>query len=353
MQRTLDEMRVQAGQNEVRKGELERELVAAQESQDRQGTGRASARPAGPASARRRGAAEGAWRARGEGGGARRDSRQHRRGAPPAAGRARLDPRQGRGPGDTLADASDKTMLAQRELAARDLRVEELLRSSKDLEARLGGTTGQRDDAVEQVRQLTEQIGTLSRQLAELDQALDLKQSEIDAQGATIANLGERLNVALANKVEELAQYRSEFFGALRRVLGERSDVRVVGDRFVFQSEVLFRAARPTSGRAAVTSWPSSRTRSRRSSTKSRRTFPGCSRSTATPTGADQQRTLPIELGAVDRARDRGRPVPFDAGHPAGSPRCAWLRRVPAARPRRSPEAYARNRRIEIKLTTR
>ncbi|HSR55056.1 MAG TPA: OmpA family protein, partial [Alphaproteobacteria bacterium] len=55
-----------------------------------------------------------------------------------------------------------------------------------------------------------------------------------------IANLGARLNAALANKVEELSRYRSEFFGRLREILGGRSDVRVVGDRFVFQSEVLF-----------------------------------------------------------------------------------------------------------------
>ena len=73
-----------------------------------------------------------------------------------------------------------------------------------------------------------------------MDRALDLKQSEIDAQGQTIANLGQRLNMALASKVEELSQYRSEFFGELRKALGDREDVRIVGDRFVFQSEVLF-----------------------------------------------------------------------------------------------------------------
>ena len=139
-----------------------------------------------------------------------------------------------------LADADDRTVLAQRELAARDLRIEELLRSSKDLEAKLGGTAGARDDAVQQVQVLTAQIATLSQQLTALDEALDLKQSEIDAQSDTIANLGQRLNVALASKVEELSQYRSEFFGELRKALGDRADVRIVGDRFVFQSEVLF-----------------------------------------------------------------------------------------------------------------
>ena len=90
---------------------------------------------------------------------------------------------------------------------------------------------------------LTQQIAALSQQLAALDKALDLKQTAIDAQGATIADLGQRLNLALANKVEELTQYRSEFFGELKKALGSREDVRIVGDRFVFQSEVLFASA--------------------------------------------------------------------------------------------------------------
>ncbi len=55
-----------------------------------------------------------------------------------------------------------------------------------------------------------------------------------------IADLGKRLNAALASKVQELASYRSEFFGRLREILGDRPDIRIVGDRFVFQSEVLF-----------------------------------------------------------------------------------------------------------------
>lgn len=139
-----------------------------------------------------------------------------------------------------LASAQEKTMLAQRELAARELRIEELLRSSAELEQRLGGESTARTEAVEQVRLLTEQIAMLSQQLQMLSQALEVKQTEIDQQNETIANLGQRLNLALASKVEELSQYRSEFFGRLRQALGNREDVRIVGDRFVFQSEVLF-----------------------------------------------------------------------------------------------------------------
>jgi chemotaxis protein MotB len=73
--------------------------------------------------------------------------------------------------------------------------------------------------------------------------ALDASEAKAKDQEVQIADLGKRLNVALANKVAELAGYRSEFFGKLREVLGNRPDIQVVGDRFVFQSEVLFDVA--------------------------------------------------------------------------------------------------------------
>jgi chemotaxis protein MotB len=91
-----------------------------------------------------------------------------------------------------------------------------------------------------QVSLLNRQILALREQLAQLAQALDLAETKSKEQEVQIADLGRRLNLALASKVEELARYRSEFFGRLREVLGERPDIRVVGDRFVFQSEVLF-----------------------------------------------------------------------------------------------------------------
>ena len=95
-------------------------------------------------------------------------------------------------------------------------------------------------EALAKVSLLTEQINTLSQQLLQFDALLGTKQVEIDQQSLQIADLGRRLNLALAEEVAELSQFRSDFFGRLRRVLGERSDVSIVGDRFVFQSEVLF-----------------------------------------------------------------------------------------------------------------
>ena len=94
--------------------------------------------------------------------------------------------------------------------------------------------------ALAQVELLNQQIAALRRQLAALEQALNTSESKDKESQARIADLGQRLNVALAQRVQELSRYRSEFFGRLSQILGNRSDIRIVGDRFVFQSEIFF-----------------------------------------------------------------------------------------------------------------
>ncbi|TVR99683.1 MAG: peptidoglycan -binding protein [Rhodospirillales bacterium] len=96
------------------------------------------------------------------------------------------------------------------------------------------------ESARAQVALLNRQMAALREQIVQLNAALEASEAEVHAQNVQIANLGERLNAALATRVQELARYRSEFFGRLRAVLGDHPDVRIVGDRFVFQSEVLF-----------------------------------------------------------------------------------------------------------------
>jgi chemotaxis protein MotB len=119
--------------------------------------------------------------------------------------------------------------------------------SATDLQARLGAAQQQvaeRDarlaEAQTTIDQLNQQILALRQQLQQIAAALDASEAKSKDQQVQIADLGKRLNAALASKVEELARYRSEFFGRLREVLGDRPDIRIVGDRFVFQSEVLF-----------------------------------------------------------------------------------------------------------------
>ena len=98
--------------------------------------------------------------------------------------------------------------------------------------------------ALAQVDILNQQISALRRQLAAIEEALEASEKRDKESMARIADLGSRLNVALAQKVQELARYRSDFFGRLRDILGARPGVRVVGDRFVFESEVLYDTGR-------------------------------------------------------------------------------------------------------------
>jgi chemotaxis protein MotB len=91
-----------------------------------------------------------------------------------------------------------------------------------------------------QLALLNQQLAALRTQIGALEQALDASESKASESKTQIADLGRRLNIALAQRVQDLSQYRSDFFGRLRQILEGRQDIQVVGDRFVFQSEVLF-----------------------------------------------------------------------------------------------------------------
>lgn len=94
--------------------------------------------------------------------------------------------------------------------------------------------------AMSQVEILNAQIAALRAQLAAIEDALDVAEAQDVQNQLVIEDLSQRLNLALLDRVEELSSYRSDFFGRLREILGDREDIRIVGDRFVFQSEVLF-----------------------------------------------------------------------------------------------------------------
>ncbi|MEM8786582.1 MAG: peptidoglycan-binding protein, partial [Pseudomonadota bacterium] len=114
------------------------------------------------------------------------------------------------------------------------------------LRERLSDEETQGDEAEAQIILLNEQIAALRLQLASLEEALDAADARDREQKAVIQDLGSRLNVALAQKVQELATYRSSFFEALQNALGERAEIEVVGDRFVLQSEILFASGSAT-----------------------------------------------------------------------------------------------------------
>ena len=150
-----------------------------------------------------------------------------------------------------LASEQERTVLAQKEIDSRDVRLAALGTRAEKAEAALAAEQETSRAARIQVEQLSAQIAALRDRLAQIAAALDASETKTKEQQTRIADLGRRLNLALANKVQELARYRSEFFGRLREIVGERSDIRVVGDRFVFQSEVLFAPGNAELGDAA------------------------------------------------------------------------------------------------------
>ncbi len=234
-----------------------------------------------------------------------------------------------------LAEAHERTRLAQVEIDKRDIRLREFTKQSRS-----------------RLQVLNQQIAALRVQLSQLSAALALAETGAKAQKVEIAELGKRLNVALAQRVQQLNRYRSEFFGRLREVLGDHPDIRIVGDRFVFQSELLF----PT---ASATLVPAGRKQLAQ----------------LAQTLKSVTRTIPADIDwvlRVDGHTDR-RPIHttrFPSNWELSTARALSVvnyliaqaiapKRLVAAgfgefRPlddRHTDEAYARNRRIEIKLT--
>ncbi|MCP4182548.1 MAG: peptidoglycan -binding protein [Hyphomicrobiales bacterium] len=148
---------------------------------------------------------------------------------------------------DSLANVNASLLDVESEKS----RLQALLDSGSGLSADAEARAGELNEILSQERQmsqrarsqvelLNQQISALRRQIAALEDALDASENRDRESKTKIADLGKRLNVALAQRVQELNRYRSDFFGRLREILSDRADIRIVGDRFVFQSEVLF-----------------------------------------------------------------------------------------------------------------
>lgn len=253
-----------------------------------------------------------------------------------------------------LADAREKTMLAQKTVQERDVRLAELLAAVAAADKALDGEKRGAAQARRDVETLAGQIAALRDQLARLAATLDASEKKAEEQRVQIVDLGARLNQALAGKVQELARYRSEFFGRVREALGNRPDVRIVGDRFVFQSELLF-----ASGSAALES-------------AGRERLAALAR-----TMLDIARTMPADINWVLRVDGHTdvRPIAtrefpsnwelsaaraisvvkflIEQGIPAERLAAAGFGEHQPLDPARSEEALSRNRRIELKLDQR
>ncbi len=234
---------------------------------------------------------------------------------------------------ERVAEADERTMLAQVEL---------------DREI------AQAREAIEEVQILTANLVETRAALARLETLLSDREAVIEAQDIRLEDLDTRLTAALAAQVDELLQFRSEFFGRLRQVLGEREDVRIEGDRFVFQSEVLFGPGDATLGAGAQTQLASLAR-------------------TLTAIADDIPEELPWILqvdGHTDRTPIATARFPSNwelsaaraisvaqflqsEGIPPHRLAAAGFGEYQPIDPADSDDAYRRNRRIELKLTTR
>ena len=210
----------------------------------------------------------------------------------------------------------------------------------------LSGRPGRRSE-------LNDQIAALNEQLTRINQALEVSEAELQDKNVEIEDLGRRLNLALADKVEELSRYRSEFFGKLREALSDNPDVRIEGDRFVLPSEVLFSSASADLDKQGVKEI-----------------------ATVARTLKEITQQIPDDIGwvlRIDGHTDR-RPIrkAFASNWELSSARAISIVKymisqgIPAEHlvaagfgqyhpidPGNSEQAYRRNRRIELKLTSR
>jgi chemotaxis protein MotB len=253
-----------------------------------------------------------------------------------------------------LAQQEELTLLAQRDIEQRDIRIQALAALVGEREEALEEQRRLTSDAQAEVALLSAKIDGLRDQLEEIGRALAVAEEDKKAQEAQIEDLGKRLNVALARRVNRLERYRSEFFGRLRELIGDNPAVRVVGDRFLFQSELLFdsgsaalgAAGREELGKLAVTL-----------------------REVAAEIPSDIDWILRVD-GHTDRVPISN--APFESNWELSTARAVSVVRfltsqgIPPQRlsaagfgefhpidPADNPGAYRKNRRIEIKLTAR
>jgi len=253
-----------------------------------------------------------------------------------------------------LADQQERTLLAQKGIERRDIRIQALAAVVGEQKEALEKERALSADARAEVALLNRRISGLREQLNEISRALALSESENAARQAEIEDLGRRLNIALARRVSQLEQYRSEFFGRLKQVLGESPYIRIEGDRFVFQAELLFESGSARIGesgrrhlgklaeilKTVAAKIPPDIDWILRIDGHTDR-IPIHNRLFASNWELSTARALSVVRGLAEKGIDQHRMAAagFSKFHPLD--------------PADTPEAYRKNRRIEIKLTSR
>jgi chemotaxis protein MotB len=253
-----------------------------------------------------------------------------------------------------LVDEQERTHLAQQTLEHKEIRIQALAALVGEQKQALAEERRLSASARSQIAQLNQSIAALRARLEAVSHALDLAQDTNKNKDAEIKDLGSRLNIALAHRINDLEAYRSEFFGRLRTVLGDNPLIRIEGDRFVFQAELLFASG------SAILGQGGSRHLGQLAATLK-----------------DLSAKIPPEIDWILRIDGHTDRVPVTSGRFASNWELSTARAVSVVRflssqgiaethmaaagfskfhpldPADTPEAYRKNRRIEIKLTSR
>jgi chemotaxis protein MotB len=254
----------------------------------------------------------------------------------------------------SLATAQHQAEVERSAIAERDTKLQQVAGEAESGKKALATEKSVSSEALAQVDLLNQQIAALRQQLSAIAAALDVSQKKVKSQEVQIADLGQKLNVALASKVEELARYRSEFFGSLRQIIGDRPDIRIVGDRFVFQSEVLFAPGSAELSDAAKTELDPVITALKEIAAK----IPPDISWVLQVSGHTDHNPISTPQFASNWELSTARALSvvryaISKGIPADRLAAAGFADTQPIDPATSPAAYAKNRRIELKLTER
>lgn len=254
---------------------------------------------------------------------------------------------------DRLADQRELTVLAQEKLESQEIRIQALSRVVEEQKKAIVEEKQLSAGSRAELTLLSRQLANLKAQLMAISDALGLAQIQGKQKDEKIEDLGQRLNMALARKVSELAYYRSEFFGRLKKILGNNPQVQIQGDRFVLQAGLLFESASANlglEGRTYLTA--------------------------LAETLLEISQQIPEEINWILRIDGHTDKIPIHNERFASNWELSSARAVSVVRflgsqgipehrmaaagfskyypidPADTPEAYAKNRRIEIKLTS-
>jgi len=253
-----------------------------------------------------------------------------------------------------LADEKERTFLAQKEIDQNEIRIQALSALVGEQEQALKEERQLSKNARAEVALLNRQIKNMKQQLDEISQALKVAETEKSVQKAELKDLGKRLNILLARRVNKLEQYQSEFFGRLREILGDSPYIRVEGDRFVLQSELLFESGSADLGELGK----SHLTKISEILQQLSKKIPENINWILRIDGHTDRIPIHNKQFASNWELSTARAVSVvrflaEQGIPENRMTAAGFSKFHPIDPSNTPEAYRKNRRIEIKLTSR